>query len=151
MNKLLTILIILTALLYGCKTVFPHACKKMIYPEETPFMVVVKLKSAEKSLDYDKAMEYIDVNQVYAISEDPISDWKKMLKFYFNLGKDKKFSNSFNYSEYIIKEKINDDRAFVIFKGEGKGLTKEIKYVLENRNNHWIVIDIKYKNMTDRQ
>ena len=70
---------------------------------------------------------------------------KKMLTFYYNIGKDPKFINSFEYYEYRIKEHIHNNQAFVTFIGKYKGPIKKIEYTLENRNDHWVVVAIKYK------
>ena len=146
MNKLAIVtLLVFTTSLYSCKTVSSHIYKEVSYPKETPFMTVVKLKSAEQFLAYDEAMQYIDVKKVYAKSEDPISDWKKMLIFYYNIGKDPKFTNSFKYYKYEIIENIQNNQAFVTFIDENKSSIKETKYTLENRNNTWVVVGIKYK------
>lgn len=78
MNKLeITILFLFIACLVGCKTSLLHRNNTTAYSEETPFMVVVKLNSAEQCLEYDTALQYLDVNKVYRESKDPISDWKK--------------------------------------------------------------------------
>lgn len=145
MNKLvITILSLTIVCVIGCKTTLLHMNNKTIYPEETPFMIVVKLNSAEESLKYDIALQYMDVDKVYRKSKDPISDWKKMLLFNYKIGKDPKFTNSFSYHDYIINEKIHHDKAYVSFINKNASPIKEIKYILENRNDRWIVVAIKY-------
>ena len=69
---------------------------------KTPFVTVVKLIDAEQALHFEEAMQYIDVEQVYSKlgSENPIEDWKTLIRFNNNLGKDKKFSNNFGYYNY---------------------------------------------------
>ena len=80
MKKLIILSVFITSL-YSCRTLSPHIYKEVSYPKETPFMIVVKLKSAEQFLAYDEAMHYIDVEKVYAKSKDSISDWKKNVNF----------------------------------------------------------------------
>ena len=84
---------------------------------ETPFVTVVKLVSAEQSLAFEEAIQYIDVIQVYSKlgSENPIEDWKTLIRFNNNLGKDKKFSNNFGYYNYNIEETVNRNKASVCF------------------------------------
>ena len=88
---------------------------------ETPFVTVVKLIDAEQALDLEDAKQYIDVIQVYTKlgSENPEEDWKKLIMFKNNLGKDKKFTNTFGYRNYNIEE-------------------------TEKRQNKWVVISIDY-------
>ena len=80
---------------------------------ETPFVTVVKLVSAEQSLAFEEAIQYIDVIQVYSKLglENPESDWKRTIKLQYNLGKDKKISNDFKRTLYtetgMFKCKLN--------------------------------------------
>jgi hypothetical protein len=114
---------------------------------ETPFAIVVKLMSAENTLKYEEAKQYIDVVQVYTKlgSENPEEGWKEWLKFQYNLGKDKKFTNEFAYYNYDIKETIRGNNASVCFKNKDKDADiKKIIYELEKRQNKWIVISIDY-------
>ena len=101
---------------------------------ETPFVTVVKLVSAEQSLAFEEAIQYIDVIQVYSKLglENPESDWKRTIKLQYNLGKDKKISNDFKYYDYNIEE-TNTNSSI-----------KKITYGLEKRQNRWIVIYIDY-------
>lgn len=113
----------------------------------TPFVTVVKLKSAEENLQIDEAMQYIDVVQVYSKlgSKDPIEDWKKRIKFEYNLGKDKKFSNAFGYFKYDIEETIIDHKAFVCFTDKDTNSSiRKINYKLEKCEGKWIVVSIDY-------
>lgn len=114
---------------------------------ETPFVTVVKLVSAEQSLAFDEAKQYIDVIQVYSRlgSENPETDWKELLKFQYNLGKDKKFTNDFKYYDYDIEETVTDNNAVVCFKAKDiNSSIKKITYGLEKRQDKWIVIAIDY-------
>lgn len=114
---------------------------------ETPFVTVVKLVSAEQSLHLEEAMQYIDVVQVYSKlgSENPIEDWKKLMKFEYNLGKDKKFTNDFQYYDYDIEEMVTDNNAVVCFKAKDvNSSVKKITYGLEKRQKKWVVVSINY-------
>ncbi|MBP5317987.1 MAG: hypothetical protein J6Y77_01095 [Paludibacteraceae bacterium] len=135
----LPIILLLTALC-SCKTSKNSTL-------ETPFVTVVKLIDAEKSLKFEKAQEYIDVIQVYSKlgSEQPMEDWKKMLTFNYNLGKDKKFNNNFGYYDYDIIEKISGHTAEVLFKSKDPDANlQEIQYTLQLIDKQWIVIGINY-------
>ena len=114
---------------------------------ETPFVTVVKLVSAEQSLAFEEAIQYIDVIQVYSKLglENPESDWKRTIKLQYNLGKDKKISNDFKYYDYNIEETITENNAVVCFKAMNTNSSiKKITYGLEKRQNRWIVIYIDY-------
>ena len=114
---------------------------------ETPFVTVVKLVSAEQCLAFDEAMQYIDVIQVYSKlgSENPIEDWEKLIKFEYNLGKDKKFTNDFKYYNYDIEETVTDNNVVVCFKAKDDNASiKMITYGLEKRQKKWIVVSINY-------
>ena len=112
---------------------------------ETPFVTVVKLIDAEQALDLEDAKQYIDVIQVYTKlgSENPEEDWKKLIMFKNNLGKDKKFTNTFGYRNYNIEETVNGNNASVSFKDDNISI-KTITYGLEKRQNKWVVISIDY-------
>jgi hypothetical protein len=114
---------------------------------ETPFVTVVKLKSAEQALNLEDAKQYIDVVQVYAKlgSENPEEDWEKLIRFNYNLGKDKKFTNTFEYGDYDIEETVNGNNANVCFKAKDDSSNiKMITYGLEKRQKKWIVVFINY-------
>ncbi len=114
---------------------------------ETPFVTVVKLIDAEQALDLEDAKQYIDVIQVYTKlgSENPEEDWKKLIMFKNNLGKDKKFTNTFGYRNYNIEETVNGNNASVSFKAKNDNISiKTITYGLEKRQNKWVVISIDY-------
>jgi len=113
---------------------------------ETPFVTVVKLMSAESSLAFDKAEEYMDVEQVYSKlgSENPEADWKEGYKILHNLSLcDEKVTNVFKYYNYDIEENITGNNAIVFLKD--KRDNSSIKYILEKRQNKWIVIAIERK------
>lgn len=114
---------------------------------ETPFVSVVKLINAEEALDLESAKQYIDVVQVYTKlgSKSPQEDWVKLIRFNYNLGKDKKFSNNFGYRNYDIEETVNGNTASVCFKAKNDNESiKTITYGLEKRQNQWIVVSINY-------
>ena len=114
---------------------------------ETPFVTVVKLIDAEQALHLEEAMQYIDVEQVYSKlgSKNPIEDWKTLIKFNNNLGKDKKFSNNFGYYNYDIEETVNNNNASVCFKSKDNNASiKMITYGLEKRQKKWVVVSIDY-------
>lgn len=114
---------------------------------ETPFVSVVKLIDAEQALDLENAKQYIDIVQVYTKfgSKNPEEDWKKLIRFENNLGKDKKFTNNFGYTNYDIEETVNGNNASVRFKAKSDSASiKTITYGLEKRQKKWIVVSINY-------
>lgn len=126
-----------------------NSCHKKNVSEETPFMSVVKLLSAEQDLKYDEAKNYIDVIQVYSKysqSQDPEKEWKDLMQFNYNLGEDPKFTNSMRYYEYNIQEIVNGEKAKVILTNKNTSSSiKEIVYSLDYQNNKWVVIAIDYQ------
>lgn len=115
---------------------------------ETPFVSVVKLIDAEQALDLENAKQYIDIVQVYTKfgSENPEEDWKKLIRLENNLGKDKKFTNNFGYTNYDIEETVNGNNASVCFKAKSDSASiKTITYGLEKRQKKWIVVSINYE------
>lgn len=114
---------------------------------ETPFVTVVKLIDAEQALHLEEAMQYIDVEQVYSKlgSENPKEDWEKLIRFHYNLGKDKKFTNNFGYGDYNIEETVRGNNASVCFKSKDDNASiKMITYGLEQRQKKWVVVSIDY-------
>lgn len=114
---------------------------------ETPFVAVVKLIDAEQALDLENAKQYIDVVQVYTKfgSKNPQEDWEKLIRFNYNLGKDKKFTNNFEYRNYDIEETVNGNNASICFKAKKDSVSiKTITYGLEKRQKKWIVVSINY-------
>ncbi|MFV0506074.1 MAG: hypothetical protein ACK5L5_05105 [Bacteroidales bacterium] len=98
-------------------------------------------------LNLDDAMQYIDVEKVYSKlgSENPKEDWEKLIRFQYNIGKDKKFSNNFGYGKYNIEETIRGNNASVFFKSKDDNANiKMITYELEKRQEKWIVVSIDY-------
>ena len=67
-----------------------------------PLITVIKLQSAEENLLFEDAVTYIDVERVYSDyaqngSSSAIECWKEKLTFLYNLNKDEKFTNHFQY------------------------------------------------------
>ncbi len=115
---------------------------------ETPFVSVVKLIDAEQALNFEEAKQYIDVVEVFTKlgSKSPQEDWEKWIRFQYYLGKDKKFSNNFGYSNYNIEETIHTNTASVCFKAKSDTANiKIITYGLEKRQKKWIVVSISYE------
>jgi hypothetical protein len=138
-NKIILYLMGLLGLLNSC---YVNKTVKL----ETPFVTVVKLKSAEQALNLEDALQYIDVVQVYTKlgSENPKEDWEKLIRFNYNLGKDKKFTNTFGYYNYDIEETVNGNNASVCFKAKDDSTSiKMITYGLEKRQK-WVVVSINY-------
>lgn len=128
-------------------TFFFFAFTNKYKSQEKPLITVIKLISAEEQADFDIALNYIDINKVY--QEIPKnkrkSTWEEFVAFNRNLGKDKKFTNSFKYYDYDIKESINANSSNVEFVSKiPSSKIKSIVYHLERENNHWIVTNIKY-------
>ena len=114
---------------------------------ETPFVSVVKLIDAAQALDLENAKQYIDIVQVYTKfgSKNPEEDWKKLIRFENNLGKDKKFTNNVGDTNYDIEETVNGNNASVRFKAKSDSASiKTITYGLEKRQKKWIVVSINY-------
>jgi hypothetical protein len=119
---------------------------------DIPLVTVVKLISAEQSLAFDEAQQYMDVAQVYSKlgSKTPVEDWKQLMNFQYNLGKDKKFSNNFEYYDYDIEEAVAGNNATVCFrpKNINSSLIK-ITYGLEKRQNKWMIVSIESERRPD--
>lgn len=129
--------------------------------KETPFMALVKLKSLESKLDFQRAKKYIDVACVYSKYEEDISgkkseidpksaesEWKENLTKIYNLGHTKKFQNFHitNFYDYEIEEIINDTlgKAVVIMQDNNENIErKKITYNFERRNGQWVVVEHK--------
>ncbi|MEC3875554.1 hypothetical protein [Chryseobacterium salviniae] len=115
--------------------------------QEKPLITVIKLISAEEQADFDIALNYIDINKVYQDipKNKRKSTWEEFVAFNRNIGKDKKFTNSFKYYDYDVKESINKNSSNVEFVSKiPSSKIKSIVYHLELENNRWIVTDIKY-------
>lgn len=116
--------------------------------EDTPFVTVVKLQSAESVADFEAAKNYIDINRVYSNypeSKSPEEEWRGMVEFFYNIGQDKKFTNCFKYHNYQIREKIDNNKAIVSFiSNDPKSSIKEIVYILELQEKNWLIVGIDF-------
>ena len=120
---------------------FPSCCvqKKV----DSPFLSIVKLNEAEQCKNYKIAQKYIDVKSVYSSvgSEQPEVDWKAKIDFFYNLSKDKRFSNHFGYDNFDIYQIKRRNSAKVIFESKNKNESLiKLVYVLEKRNGIWVVV-----------
>lgn len=134
------VLIFLIIIFVSCES------KRENFITGTPLESVIKLQSAESLLNFEEAKKYIDLKKVFKDnpeSADVEKEWKEMITFFYNLGKDKKFTNQFEYYDYKIVQSIDKNRAEVKFIPNRKN-KKKIFYSLELKNNTWIVIDIKH-------
>ena len=101
-----------------------------------PFVSVVKLIDAEQALDLENLKQYIDVRQLYTKfgSENSQEDWERLIRFNYNLGKDKKYTNNFGYRNYDIEETVNGNNTSVCFKAKSDSASiKTITYGLQKR------------------
>ena len=117
---------------------------------DTPLVTVIKLQSAEALLNFEEAKKYIDLEKVFEEnpeSNDVEKEWKEMLTFFHNIGKDKKFTNQLKYFNYDIREEIKGNKAEVSFAAYNKEAhIKEIIYSLDKLKDRWRVIDIQHVN-----
>ncbi|NIG56502.1 hypothetical protein [Chitinophaga sp. Cy-1792] len=124
------------------------SCGNKIHPEESPLAIVAKLISAESLADFEEAKKFIDVEKVYANHPDTLSAeqaWKTQVTFFYDLGRDKKFTNIFKYYNYTIKEAQNGENASVVFESKTPGDSIDrIIYKLRYYNKTWVVVGIEY-------
>jgi hypothetical protein len=124
---------------------------KKVETLNSPLATVIKLNAAETLMDFAEAKKYQDINKIYGkYSESnkatPEDVWKEKVTFSYNLAKDKKFTNQWEYYDYDIIERIDNIYAEVIFKSKNSGESLQgITYKLELRQSNWIVNDIEYK------
>jgi hypothetical protein len=116
---------------------------------ESPLTTVIKLISAESFADFEEAKKYIDIEKVYSGHTDTLSAdqaWKNQVLFFYNIGKDRKFTNNFKYYNYIIKEEQKGENAEVVFESmlHDASIT-EILYKLTLHGKTWVVVKIEYK------
>ncbi|HVY74264.1 MAG TPA: hypothetical protein VG890_05505 [Puia sp.] len=112
-----------------------------------PLATVVKVNAAEAFMDFEEAKKYQDINEIYSKvdKQNPEKAWKEMVTFFYNLSKDKKFTNQWKYYNYDITENINNKNAEVILKSKNKeALFQTITYKLDLRQSVWIINDIEY-------
>lgn len=116
---------------------------------ESLLETVIKLNSAESLGNFDEALKYIDVDRAYSkhTKEGTSADkaWREYVMFTYNLGQDNKFTSSFKYYQYNIRENQNGDSGNVIFESiNKKAKIQKIIYQLERSDGNWKVIDIEY-------
>jgi hypothetical protein len=115
---------------------------------ESPLAIVIKLISAESLANFDEAKKYIDVEKVYSNNIDTLSAeqaWKNQVLFFYNIGKDKKFTNNFKYYNYIIKEEQKEGNAEVVFESvHPEESISKIIYTLTFHDKTWVVVRIDY-------
>jgi hypothetical protein len=126
------------------------ACHSKTNQEESPLAVVIKLQAAESFFDLKEAQKFIDVERVFGnMASDTLTAkdaWESVVMFGKSLARDKKFTNFFRYYEYKITEEVSKHNASVYFESINRERpTRKIIFSLESRNNHWIVVSIKYQ------
>jgi hypothetical protein len=116
--------------------------------EDTPLITVVKLQSAESMANFEVAKNYIDINRVYSKyteSNTSEEEWRSIVEFFYNIGKDKKFTNCFKYYDFQISEEIDKNKAIVSFISNNPNSSiKKIIYDLELQEKKWLVVGIDY-------
>jgi len=124
------------------------SCDSKMSQIESPLAIVIKLISAETLADFDEAKKYIDLDKVYSNHIDTLSAeqaWRNQVLFFYNIGKDKKFTNNFKYYNYIIKEEQKEENAKVIFESiHPEESISKILYTLIRHNKTWEVVKIEY-------
>ncbi|MCX6206176.1 MAG: hypothetical protein NTZ19_07995 [Bacteroidetes bacterium] len=124
------------------------SCNSKMTQLESPLAIVIKLISAESLANFEEAKKYIDIEKVYSSNIDTLSAeqaWKNKTLFFYNIGKDKKFSNNFKYYNYIIKEEQNRENAEVVFESiHPEDSINKIIYTLNQHNKAWEVVKIEY-------
>ena len=124
------------------------SCNNKTSQIESPLAIVIKLISAESLADFDEAKKYIDLEKVYASHPDTLSAeqaWKSQVLFFYNIGKDKKFTNNFKYYDYIIKEELKEKNAEVVFESiHPEDSISKIVYKLIQDDKTWRVVKIDY-------
>lgn len=121
---------------------------------ESPFMVVVKLESAESNKDFDSAIKFIDIEKVYhevALKENKTAReiWTSIVEFNYSIGNSsKKFSDKLFFYKYRIEEIINKDIAEIRMTkiDDSKQI---IIYSLLRYKGAWKVVSIKYPDTQD--
>jgi outer membrane cobalamin receptor len=124
------------------------SCNSKMTQIESPLAIVIKLISAESFANFDEAKKYIDVKKVYSNDIDTLSAeqaWKSQVLFFYNIGKDKKFTNNFKYYNYLIKEEQKGENAEVVFESiHPEESISKILYTLNRHNKTWEVVKIEY-------
>jgi len=140
------------SLLSACVIMLLVGCQnKKMETFNSPLATVIKLNAAETLMDFEEAKKYQDINKIYSKYAEnnkvtPEDIWKEKITFFYNLAKDKKFTNQWEYFDYDISERIGNTDAEVIFKSKDPGASLlVITYKLELRQSNWTVTDIVYE------
>jgi hypothetical protein len=125
------------------------SCNSKMPPQmESPLATVIKLISAESFADFEEGKKYIDVEKVYPKNIDSLSPeqaWRNQVLFFYNIGKDKKFTNNFKYFNYTIREEEKGENAEVIFESiRPEESISKILYALARYDKQWMVVRIDY-------
>ena len=117
----------------------------------SPLVSVIKLNTSEVAMNFEEAKKYQDINKIYSKYLDsnntnPEDVWKGKITFSYNLAKDKKFTNQWEYFDYDITETIDGNNAEVILKSKKNDSNlQSITYKLTLEKATWIVNEIEYK------
>ncbi len=115
---------------------------------ESPLATVIKLISSESFADFEEGKKYIDLTKVYSNNIDSLSPeqaWKNQVLFFYNIGKDKRFTNNFKYYNYSIREEQRGENAEVIFESiHPEDSISKILYSLTLYGETWVVVRIEY-------
>ena len=116
----------------------------------TPLSVVVQLRSAEESLKFEEAKQWIDLDRVYAAldaesSSDIEEAWMQICRGFHALGQNRKFENRMHYHRWTIEQAIDGTSATVRFiRKSSKGDDAHtIFYELERRGEGWVVVGFR--------
>jgi hypothetical protein len=136
------------SILFSLASMALITCETKMPQIESPLAIVTKLISAESLADFQEAKKYIDVEKVYSKYKDTLSAeqaWKNEVLFFYNIGKDKKFTNIFRYYDYIIKEEYEGENAKVVFESiHPEQSVSKIIYTLTRHDKTWEVVGIEY-------
>ena len=117
----------------------------------TPLSVVVQLRSAEKSLAFEEAKQWIDLERVYAAlgpaSYSELEEaWMKTCQGFHALGQNRKFTNRMHYHRWTIEQAIDGPSATVRFsrKNSQGAPAQTVLYQLERRGEGWVVVGLRF-------
>jgi hypothetical protein len=136
------------SILFSLVLIASISCNNKMLQTESPLAIVIKLISAESLANFDEAKKYIDLDKVYSNHTDTLSAeqaWRSQVLFFYNIGKDKKFTHNFKYYNYIIREEQKGENAEVIFESiHPEESISKILYTLIRHNKTWEVVKIEY-------
>ena len=117
--------------------------------DESLLAIVIKLNSAESLGNFNEATKYIDIDKVYSkyVKDGKSANeiWREYVMFTYNLSQDNKFTNTFKYYQYSIRENQNGNTGVVTFESiNPKAKIKKLIYKLTRIGNNWKVTDIEY-------